>query len=142
MAKTNKKEAKPSDVSSPTTYSNVYVRTQPFFNTYSIAEAASSTTEASAASAERLQFLIYLYDPAHNLTHTSLTQAVPAGWIDIWDERDWVEDLVADGLRLGVEVIGQEYVVSRMGWTKKDSEPEEAEPAPGPADKEKKLEDS
>jgi len=27
-----------------------------------------------------------------------------------------VEDTVAETLRLGVEVIGQEYVVGRMGW--------------------------
>lgn len=136
MAKTNKKEAKPSEVSSPTTYSNVYVRIQPFIDTYSVPE-----PDAPANDTEKLQFLIFLYDPVHNLTHTSLTQAVPAKWIDVWDERDWVEDLVADGLRLGVEVLGQEYVVSRMGWTKKDGAPEPgAETAP--TDEDKRLEDS
>jgi len=34
----------------------------------------------------------------------------------MWDKYDWVEDLVAEALRVGVEVVGQEYVVARMGW--------------------------
>jgi hypothetical protein len=34
----------------------------------------------------------------------------------MWDEYEWVEDLVAEALRVGVEVVGQEYVVARMGW--------------------------
>jgi len=34
----------------------------------------------------------------------------------MWEKYEWVEDLVAEALRVGVEVIGQEYVVKRMGW--------------------------
>ena len=49
-----------------------------------------------------------------------MTQAVPANWLDIWDEYDWVEDLLVEALRVGVEVIGQEYIVARMGWGKQD----------------------
>ena len=49
-----------------------------------------------------------------------MTQAVPADWLDIWDEYDWVEDLLVEALRVGVEVIGQEYIVARMGWGKQD----------------------
>jgi len=64
----------------------------------------------------QLQFLFYLMDPSHNLAQATVTQAVPAQWLEIWDEFDWVEDLVAEALRVGVEVIGQEYIVSRMGW--------------------------
>lgn len=51
--------------------------------------------------------------------HTTVTQAVPAEWLDIWDDYDWVEDLVVEALRVGVEVVGQEYIVARMGWGKK-----------------------
>ena len=40
--------------------------------------------------------------------------------MDLWDDYDWVEDLVAEALRVGVEVVGQEYIVTRMGWTNKD----------------------
>jgi hypothetical protein len=67
-----------------------------------------------------LQFILHLSDPAHQLVHTTVTQAVPGQWPDIWDDYDWVEDLVAETLRVGVEVIGQEYVVARMGWGSKD----------------------
>jgi len=38
--------------------------------------------------------------------------------LEVWDEYDWVEDTVAEALRFGVEVVGQEYVVGRMGWIK------------------------
>lgn len=56
------------------------------------------------------------------MSHVTVTQAVPGNWLDVWDEYDWVEDLVAEALRVGVEVIGQEYVVARMGWGGKKSE--------------------
>lgn len=46
----------------------------------------------------------------------TVTQAVPAHWLNVWDQHDWVEDRVAEVLQLGVEVIGQEYIVGRMGW--------------------------
>lgn len=49
-----------------------------------------------------------------------MTQIIPAKWIALWDDYDWVEDLIAESLRVGVEVLGQEYVVSRMGWGKKE----------------------
>lgn len=48
--------------------------------------------------------------------HTTVTQAIAEQWLAVWDEYDWVEDLVAEALRVGVEVLGQEYVVARMGW--------------------------
>lgn len=100
-----------------TTYSYVYLRIQPYSSTY--AQPPSSSEPPKEAS-QYLQFLVYLYDPEHKLTHTTVTQAVPNNWLSFWDEYDWVEDLIADALRLGVEVIGQEYVVARMGWGSKE----------------------
>lgn len=70
-----------------------------------------------------MQFLLYLSDPSHQVLHSTVTQAVPGKWLDLWDEYEWVEDLVIEAIRVGVEVIGQEYIVSRMGWDKK-KEPE------------------
>lgn len=108
---------KPSSTQTPTTYSHVYLRIQPFFATHT--PSVSSSIEQAAgtsATAQHLQFLIYLSDPVHQLTHTTISQAVPGKWLDIWDEYEWVEDLVAEALRVGVEVVGQEYVVARMGW--------------------------
>ena len=60
--------------------------------------------------------------------HTTITQAVPGPWLDVWDEFDWVEDLVAEALRVGVEVVGQEYIVARMGWMNPKQETDEATP--------------
>lgn len=66
-----------------------------------------------------LQFVIQLADPGHQLTHTTVTQAVSGSWMEIWDDYDWVEDLVAEAMRVGIEIIGQEYISARMGWGKK-----------------------
>ncbi|KAK2462062.1 hypothetical protein APHAL10511_006525 [Amanita phalloides] len=105
---------KPSTVTSPTTYSDVYVRVQPFF-----AEQSKSSYEIPQ---QDLRFLLYLADPEHHLIHTTLTQPIPQRWLDMWDDHDWVEDLVAEALRLGIEVIGQEYIVARMGWSARNEQ--------------------
>lgn len=42
--------------------------------------------------------------------------------MSIWDQYDWVEDLVAEALRVGFEAVGQEYIVARMGWAGEDKE--------------------
>ncbi|KAG9314572.1 maintenance of telomere capping protein 1 [Chiua virens] len=46
--------------------------------------------------------------------------SLPQASAKIWDQYDWVEDLVAESLRLAVEVLGQDYLACRMGWDKKD----------------------
>jgi hypothetical protein len=61
------------------------------------------------------------------LSHTSVTQAIPARWETLLDKHEWIEDLIVEALRVGVEVIGQEYVVARMGWIKEDSEAEKVQ---------------
>ena len=81
-------------------------------------EGPTQTTDQS-----HLQFLLHLSDPGHELVHTTITQAVPKSWLPIWDDYDWVEDLVAESLRVGIEVIGQDYIVARMGWGKRPTEP-------------------
>lgn len=116
----NNLEPTPEQVSaihSPTTYSQVYLRVQPFLNSYML----PTPTDSSAPTTQtHLQFILHLRDPAHQLVHTTITQAIPGQWLEIWDDYDWVEDLVAEALRVGVEVVGQEYVVARMGWGLKE----------------------
>jgi hypothetical protein len=124
MAKSeSKSESKPksSTITSPTTYSHVYLRIQPFFTTYHI----PASGDILASVAQQLAFLLYLFDPEHQLVQVTTTQSVPSQWISIWDQYDWVEDLVAEALRVGFEAIGQEYVVSRMGWAGKGKEVDE-----------------
>ena len=53
---------------------------------------------------------------------------VPRRWIDAFQEEDaagkggivnaWVEDVLVEVLRVGLEVLGQEYIAERMGWGK------------------------
>ncbi|KAH9176979.1 maintenance of telomere capping protein 1 [Lactarius sanguifluus] len=100
-----------SSVQNPTTTSYVYLCIQAFTSTSIIPgpEPAEST---------HLQFILHLSDPEHSLSYTTVTQAIPEHWLKVWDDYDWVEDTVAEALRFGVEVVGQEYVVGRMGWMK------------------------
>lgn len=91
---------------------------------FTLPEQTASASESSpkpASTQTNLQFILHLSDPAHQLVHTTITQAVPGQWLELWDQYDWVEDLVAEALRVGVEVIGQEYVVARMGWGIKET---------------------
>ncbi|KAJ7462714.1 maintenance of telomere capping protein 1 [Mycena galericulata] len=107
-----------STVQTPTTYSHIYLRIQPFLTSFAFPVQSNSGSEAAPATQQQLQFLIHLSDPSHKLTHSTITQCVPGDWLadGMWEKYDWVEDLMAEALRVGVEVIGQEYVVRRMGW--------------------------
>ncbi|KAI0824081.1 maintenance of telomere capping protein 1 [Trametes gibbosa] len=131
MKRNEKPEQAPSSsAQNPTTYSYVYLRVQPFTTTYALpqlhadGEVSAASTPTSQSS---LQFLICLSDPHHNMIHSTVSQSVPTKWLDLWDEYDWVEDLVVEAIRIGVEVIGQEYIGSRMGWDKKASGKEGSE---------------
>lgn len=126
-----------SPAQNPTTYSYVYLRVQPFTTTYALPQLPAGTDnagQATPASQSSLQFLICLSDPHHNLIHSTVTQAVPSKWLELWDEYDWVEDLVVEAIRIGTEVIGQDYIGSRMGW---DGKNVEARSAAGEGDTEK-----
>ena len=102
---------RPTSIQNPTTMSYVYLRVQPFTSAVTI-------PEPEPTGSSQLRFILFLSDPAHKLSYTTVTQAIPEHWLKVWDEYDWVEDSVAETLRLGVEVIGQEYVVGRMGWAR------------------------
>ncbi|KAH9853143.1 maintenance of telomere capping protein 1 [Lenzites betulinus] len=111
-----------SSAQNPTTYSYVYLRVQPFTTTYALPQLHADNDAAAASTPttqSSLQFLICLSDPHHNMIHSTVSQSVPTKWLELWDEYDWVEDLVVEAIRIGVEVIGQEYIGSRMGWDKK-----------------------
>lgn len=121
-----------SSVQNPTSYSSVYLRLQPFLSSLP-PSSPSAASETSPTQPQLLQFILYLSDPDHQLTHTTVTQGIPAKWLDAWDKHDWIEDLVVDVLRVGVEVVGQEYIATRMGWLKDDAEvPADAPPTKEP----------
>ena len=109
----------------PVIHSSVYLRVQPFTRPYSLPQLAQAPSDATNT---YLQFILHLADPEHQLVRTTVTQAIPAVWLEIWDHYDWVEDLVAESLRVAVEVLGQDYLASRMGWEKKDKQNADALP--------------
>ena len=102
-------------VDNPVVHSSVYLRIQPFTRSYSLPQLTQAPSDAADT---YLQFILHLADPGHQLARTTVTQAIPASWLEVWDQYDWVEDLVAESLRVAVEVLGQDYLASRMGWKK------------------------
>ncbi|CAD6593621.1 MAG: hypothetical protein ASARMPRED_007740 [Alectoria sarmentosa] len=90
---------------------------------------------------EQISFAIYLHDPIHGITFSTVTQTLPQKWTD-WldasatsesaesglpdeiaeivntggvDPREWVAEWVEEVLALGVGVVAQRYVARRMG---------------------------
>lgn len=120
MKNNTKPPRKESSTENPVTYSSVYLRVQPFTQSFTLPQVEESTLTNPEGS--YLQFILHLSDPGHKLSHTTVTQAVPAKWLKLWDQYDWVEDMVAESLRVAVEVLGQDYVVARMGWDKTEDE--------------------
>lgn len=104
----------PTTTQNPTTYSYVYLRIQPFLT--NVVQPISPAHNSAVPPVSSLQFLLYLTDPAHDLSHMTVTQLIPGKWLTLWDDYEWVEDLCVEALRVGIEVLGQEYIVARMGW--------------------------
>lgn len=125
MKSNPKGEPHTTSADNPTTYSSVYLRIQPFFAT--LPSPGQALSPKAPTKETHLQFILYLSDPAHELTHSTVTQAIPIKWLDHWERQDWIEDVVVEALRTGVETIGQEYIVSRMGWINEDTTVEEAQ---------------
>ncbi len=90
---------------------------------------------------ELISFAIYLHDPVHGITFSTITQTLPQRWID-WldasptsdspdsslpaeiagivqnggmDPREWVAEWVEELLTLGIGIVAQRYVARRMG---------------------------
>ncbi|KAL8904368.1 MAG: hypothetical protein Q9207_003320 [Kuettlingeria erythrocarpa] len=89
-----------------------------------------------------ITFAIYLHDPIHGITFSTVTQTLPQKWIE-WldasaqpsetsestlppelaeivesggvDPREWVAEWIEETLSLGVGVVAQRYVAQRMG---------------------------
>jgi hypothetical protein len=113
VAALQKAHPAPAEAEQPETVTRIFMRVQPF-----------RTAE------QRLQFLVVLADPGHELAHDTITQAIPEAWLALWDKYDWVEDQVVAALRQAVEVVGQDYIARRMGWIAapaKDAEEEDDE---------------
>jgi len=58
----------------PVIHSSVYLRVQPFTQSYSLPQLAQAPSDATNT---YLQFILHLADPGHQLVHTTVTQAIP-----------------------------------------------------------------
>lgn len=77
--------------------------------------AAGASTQTASSDDPHLYFILLLRDPTNELVHKSLTQSMPSKWLDIpFEENEWVEDIMVDVIRRGVEIVGEEYVKGRM----------------------------
>ncbi|KAK6433303.1 hypothetical protein LTR95_010518 [Oleoguttula sp. CCFEE 5521] len=98
----------------------------------------SAVAEPPADPEPLIAFAIYLHDPLHSLSFSSLSQPFPRRWAD-WldasasdenglpdsiqeiiaaggvDPREWVAEWVEEVLSLGVGLVAQRYVAKRMG---------------------------
>ena len=86
-----------------------------------------------------ISFAIYLHDPIHGITFSTVTQSLPSQWTS-WlstagnknssalpaeiatiihtggvDPREWVAEWLEETLTLGVGIVAQRYVARRMG---------------------------
>lgn len=111
----------------PVTRCPVYMRIQAVmaplpFALPAVAEKSDSTEDEAVAPAassddmdKQLYFILILRDPTNSLIHRTLTQAIPGSWLDIpFEDNEWVEDIMVDVIRRGVEIIGEEYIKGRM----------------------------
>ncbi|KDE04048.1 hypothetical protein MVLG_05487 [Microbotryum lychnidis-dioicae p1A1 Lamole] len=104
----------------PVTTCPIYMRIQPClapipFLPTSLTTISPTEGSVTTSSAKALFFLLVLNDPTHGLKHVSLSQSLPANWLDIpFEENEWVEDLMVEVIRRSVEIIGQEYISHRM----------------------------
>lgn len=67
---------------------------------------SSQDQEDQQTSSKALFFLLLLRDPTHRLAHQSLSQSIPASWLDIpFEENEWVEDVMVEVIRRSVEWV-------------------------------------
>ncbi|KAK4052140.1 hypothetical protein OIV83_002434 [Microbotryomycetes sp. JL201] len=95
----------------------VYMRIQPCLaNLPFLPPSLTTASQGEGPKASQvLFFLLLLRDPTHNLVHSSLSQSMPAAWLDIpFEENEWVEDAMVEIIRRSVEIIGSEYIQHRM----------------------------
>lgn len=125
----------------PTRKSNIFLAIQPTI--HSADDLVSSVTDEESADEEMVvSFAIHLHDPEHNISFSTLSQALPLQWL-IWldapppadirpgewvlpeavqdimdaggvDPREWVVEWVEEAVGLSVGVVAQKYVAKRM----------------------------
>jgi hypothetical protein len=131
----------PSSVENPTRKSNIFLAIQPTIHTAN--DLIAFITGASSTDDEKVvSFAIHIHDPEHNISFSTLSQALPLQWLE-WldapapagtqpgdwalpyaikeiidaggvDPREWVVEWVEEAVGLSVGVVAQKYVAKRM----------------------------
>lgn len=122
-------QTEPKTTGDKATICPIYLRVQPALAPLPFGSFSSSSSKQTLSAADtadksdiHLFFLFFLIDPSNQLYHQTLSQAMPAAWIDIpFEENEWVEEEMVQIIRKGVEIIGQEYVSGRQSGRSKKS---------------------
>jgi len=101
----------------PVTTVPIFLHLQPVLAPLSIPEPPllldSDSPTSTTGPAKHLQFILTLHDPVHNLRFSTVSQGVPADWLEVdYEQSEWVEERLVDVIRVGVEIIAQD--VSRL----------------------------
>jgi hypothetical protein len=98
----------------PVTTVPIFLHLQPVLAPLSIPEPpllldSDSSSASTSGPAKHLQFILTLHDPVHNLRFTTVSQGVPADWLEVdYEQSEWVEERLVDVIRVGVEIIAQD----------------------------------
>ncbi|KAF8242756.1 hypothetical protein K440DRAFT_564323 [Wilcoxina mikolae CBS 423.85] len=125
----------------PTRKSNIFLAIQPTI--HSTNDLIAAVTDRSSGDDKKVvSFAIHLHDPEHNISFSTLSQALPLQWLD-WldapppadtkpgewalpeviqditraggvDPREWVVEWVEEAVGLSVGVVAQKYIAKRM----------------------------
>lgn len=117
-----------------------YTQDKELFAEDARAEKSTTVAEPEDEIEETVAFAVYLHDPIHGITFSTLSQSFPARWSE-WldasnasgeaselpesireiievggvDPREWVAEWLEEVLVLAVGVLAQRYVAKRMG---------------------------
>jgi hypothetical protein len=98
----------------PVTTVPIFLHLQPVLAPLSIPEPpllldSDPSSTSTSGPAKHLQFILTLHDPVHNLRFTTVSQGVPADWLEVdYEQSEWVEERLVDVIRVGVEIIAQD----------------------------------
>ena len=137
----------PTSKDNPTRKSNIFLSIQPTIYSQQPSTVASGEKEPAGEAPEEQEdqvivFAIHLFDPVHGISYSTVSQALPAQWLE-WldapppadaapgewavpdvirnimdiggiDPREWIVEWVEEAVGLAVGVVAQRYVAKRM----------------------------
>lgn len=103
---TSSKAAEPTE-DLPITICPVFMRVQPVLASLPFTIDSSDDND-DKSDQQQLSFILILRDTTNKIQTQTVTQSLPASWLDIpFEENEWVENEMVDVIRKGVEVVGQ-----------------------------------